>query len=1787
MKNNKKKINRGAATAMSVCMGLGTFLQMPPTVINAYELSDVKESNKVFLQKKENVYTFGNKYITRSFNVENNKLYTTNITNYRTGANNTVFTPQAGSEEFVINTLNNGFDKEAEMVKPLNKLQNDGWTVSSDSISTGEGQNGHAEKMFDGKDNTYYHSKYESGVKEDELKYPHNIYVDLKSEKNIKSVRYQQRLDEYGQPTVSGHVKTFKIYTADSIENLKTQTKPKFEGKFDDAKETYVNLDGDGITAQYVRIEFTEGYPPSSSGVNANVACCSEFEFFEDKAVFPEKPVSQIKSSDLTLKGNPIEKNIDGGKSLTFNFNPITFRGVEYTISEVITMKDNDSFMRKHLEISVPEDQADKAIIDYIDLENMNIHQDDLKKDEYWTIPEQKNNNWMAGMKGDYLELGQPYYLDAMYFGCEFPQTENKIREGNGFIRYHYGKSLAKDKHFEYNKNNTAGKMTTWDAVVGAARSKDYNVVQSDFYEYIETIATKTDFRQQYNSWFDHMKDISADNIQKSFYEVEKGLTQHGVKPLDSYVVDDGWVNYSSFWDFNSKFPNQLYDSSLQVNQLGSNFGLWLGPRGGYGTEGQIAGWIEQNNLGSRNPQSGNDINISDARYTNKLLNDVFLKYQNNFDINYWKLDGMLLNPATQKSEYYVTGKPEYTITETYERWTDMYEKMREQRNGKDLWINMTSYVNPSPWYLQWVNSVWMQNTADVDFTKKFDSTDEQQMLTYRDNSYFEFVNERQWQLPFKYFYNHDPVYGNRTHEGKNRNPIKFEDNELREYLYMLGTRGTAFWEYYYSYNMFDDDKWDVNSEAANWIEDNFHILQKSKMFGGKPDNGDVYGYSCWNGNEGIVSLRNPSDVEKTYTITYDRLIGVGEGIKDLYGKVVIGDIDRQNNDKLSYGDKITYTLKPKETLIMQYGTQDVKSATIDSIHADGNKVEVEFNETIRTPEKENISIEGHNVTNVLLKEDRRTVEVTVENEIEDASDIKVSVDGIKDTVGNITKTSAVDDHYKDDVVTNIVSRELDGKAINKGNVYAIDGKEGFSITGKITTESKNAEIVRQEGSYVLSIDKDGYLNFSLNDVSVNSKYTEKTIKSGQVNSEVKGKIADGKEHQFTAVKEVNGMLKLYIDGHLVASEFNEEKMNPSINKGDVVFADGLVGKADYVTVVDHAMAYDEVSNFVLEYGNVVASKNNANVKISAYDVTEKKALESKGDRPFSCLNDGNKDTNNYLELPDTSNGKNHSRYVQVDLGAEYELDKLHLTRYYSDSRTYGPTVISLSDNENFEKPTIVYNSDTTGEVHNLGKGTDKPYVETAEGKDLRLESSVKARYIRVYVNGRQGSTSDHLVELEAYGKRVETSSSVSSVYYRALEDMLKEDLGKIYTKSSVDKYKNVAKETIKKAEELVEKKNAKSDADVEELINELKEHRNQLEKRADVAEAQALIEDLNSQNLKEKDYTKDTWSAYSKAKSNLEKAVADTSDISEKYMKSLIDALKQARTNLVTEKPVEPEKPIVNKEKLEIAVEVASKVTDEELDLVVPVVATEFRAALEEAIAILNNDKATQSEVNESWERLSKAMQMLSFYKGDKTELIALVDKIGKLNSSEYIPSTWNKLQCILEEINVVVNDPNALEKEVSEAYNKLMRGYLELRLKPNKDKLGDLINRADALDPNKYTSDSFKVVEDALAVAKDVFDNEEATEEEVEMAEINLMTALDGLVENKEDNAEQGTDQDNDKNDEEDENNNSDSDKENVGNNTNNNPPKTGMGSGALFGAFGSLAAMVGAVFYRRKKD
>ena len=123
------------------------------------------------------------------------------------------------------------------------------------------------------------------------------------------------------------------------------------------------------------------------------------------------------------------------------------------------------------------------------------------------------------------------------------------------------------------------------------------------------------------------------------------------------------------------------------------------------------------------------------------------------------------------------------------------------------------------------------------------------------------------------------------------------------------------------------------------------------------------------------------------------------------------------------------------------------------------------------------------------------------------------------------------------------------------------------------------------------------------------------------------------------------------------------------------------------------------------------------------------------------------------------------------------------------------------------------------------------------------------------------------------------------------------------------------------------------------------------------------------------------------------------------------------------------------------------------------------------------------------------------------------MVDQIANLTASEYIESTWNAMLPVLEKAEGVLGNENAMQEEVDEVYSELVRAFINLRLKPNKDLLSGLINQANGLNRANYSEASLKVVDTEVEKANVVLNNPEATKEEVEAAVSALTKAISGL--------------------------------------------------------------------------
>ncbi len=188
----------------------------------------------------------------------------------------------------------------------------------------------------------------------------------------------------------------------------------------------------------------------------------------------------------------------------------------------------------------------------------------------------------------------------------------------------------------------------------------------------------------------------------------------------------------------------------------------------------------------------------------------------------------------------------------------------------------------------------------------------------------------------------------------------------------------------------------------------------------------------------------------------------------------------------------------------------------------------------------------------------------------------------------------------------------------------------------------------------------------------------------------------------------------------------------------------------------------------------------------------------------------------------------------------------------------------------------------------------------------------------------------------------------------------------------------------------------------------------------------------------------------------------------------------------------------------------------------VIETVKAKFEKALADAEKLLADVQAgaediTQSMIDESWQNLVEIMQYLSFKQGDKKDLekvIALAEDMNA-NLDEYLEEGKDDFTAALNEAKEVYKDGDAMQEEVNESWQALLTAMSKLMRKPDKSALEELLKNAKTYleREDEYEAAAFTVFETAYKEAAAVFDNEQASGEEVEATVKNLKDAISKL--------------------------------------------------------------------------
>ena len=398
-------------------------------------------------------------------------------------------------------------------------------------------------------------------------------------------------------------------------------------------------------------------------------------------------------------------------------------------------------------------------------------------------------------------------------------------------------------------------------------------------------------------------------------------------------------------------------------------------------------------------------------------------------------------------------------------------------------------------------------------------------------------------------------------------------------------------------------------------------------------------------------------------------------------------------------------------------------------------------------------------------------------------------------------------------------------------------------------------------------------------------------------------------------------------------------------------------------------------------------------------------------------------------------------------------------------------------------------------------------------------------------------------------------------------KDALKSEADKENDVKDSDGYKNGTEEAKKKYDDALQKaKDVLADpdasqAEVDKAKKDLEDAKDALDgKETDKNDLQAEVNKEN--NVKDSDSYKNATDeskkkyddALQKAKDVLADSNASQADV-DKAKKDLEDA-KNALDGQPTDK--DALKAEIAKDPTTKADDKYKNATDEKKEA--------YDKALEEAKKVDEKEGASQAEVDKAKKDLEDAKNALDGQPTNKDALQAEADKENDVKGSdEYKNASEDakkKYDDALDKAKEVLNDPDATQAEVDKAKKDLEEAKGDLDGKEtDKGSLKSEVDKEDTVkgsDEYKNASeDAKKKYDDALQKAKDVLNNPNASQKEVDKAKEGLVNALKGL------NGKPNVSQDS--------------------RNTNNRLPKTSVGSESLLTTFMSL---VGGLYVFKKK-
>lgn len=258
--------------------------------------------------------------------------------------------------------------------------------------------------------------------------------------------------------------------------------------------------------------------------------------------------------------------------------------------------------------------------------------------------------------------------------------------------------------------------------------------------------------------------------------------------------------------------------------------------------------------------------------------------------------------------------------------------------------------------------------------------------------------------------------------------------------------------------------------------------------------------------------------------------------------------------------------------------------------------------------------------------------------------------------------------------------------------------------------------------------------------------------------------------------------------------------------------------------------------------------------------------------------------------------------------------------------------------------------------------------------------------------------------------------------------------------------------------------------------------------------------------SLEESGWTAESWTALQEALSSARK-VMENEKASQDEVNTAEADLRTAYDNLVEAEPDIP----VDKTMLE---ELLIGSRDLDAEKYTSASWKTFEEERTKAETVYNDSEATQTMVNEAAANLSQALHSLVL-KANTQALENTLKDISGLNAEDYTAESWNMLLEARGRAEALLKSEPADQEEVDAVMQEILNAVQALVIRVDKSGLKKALDQAESLNEKDYTPDSWNALCAAVEHAKAVFENENASQTDIDAAEKKLLAAISSLTE------------------------------------------------------------------------